>query len=63
VDATFYSPEGSAVQLQDTAQLEIQLLDGGKIVSSQNVTRKYIAVVTVVEDRWKVRVLDAVQHF
>jgi hypothetical protein len=63
VDATFYSPEGSAVQLQDTAQLEIQLLDGGKVVSSQNVTRKYIAVVTVVEDRWKVRVLDAVQHF
>jgi len=51
------------VQLQDTAQLEIQLLDGSKVVSSQNVTRKYIAVVTVVEDSWKVRVLDAVQSF
>jgi hypothetical protein len=63
VSATFYSPEGSAVQLQDTAQLEIQLLDGGKVVSSQNVTHKYIAVVTVVEDSWKVRVLDAVQSF
>ena len=61
VSATFYSPEGSAVQLQDTAQLEIQLLDGGKVVSSQNVTRKYIGVVTVVEDSWKVRVLDGVQ--
>ena len=63
VSATFYSPEGSAVQLQDTAQLEIQLLDRGKVVSSQNVTHKYIAVVTVVEDSWKVRVLDAVQSF
>jgi hypothetical protein len=63
VSATFYSPEGSAVQLQDTAQLEIQLLDAGKVVSSQNVTRKYIAIVTVVEDVWKVRVLDAVQAF
>ena len=63
VAATFYSPEGSAVQLQDTAQLEIQLLDGGKVVSSQNVTRKYIAVVTVVEDSWKVRVLDSVPEF
>jgi len=63
VSATFYSPEGSAVQLQDTAQLEIQLLDGGKVVSSQTVTHKYIAVVTVVEDSWKVRVLDAVQSF
>jgi len=61
VSATFYSPEGSAVQLQDTAQLEIQLLDGGKVVSSQKVTRKYIGVVTVVEDSWKVRVLDGVQ--
>ena len=63
VAATFYSPEGSAVQLQDTAQLEIQLLDGGKVVSSQNVTRKYIAVISVVEDAWKVRVLDAVPEF
>ena len=63
VSATFYSPEGSAVQLQDTARFEIQLLDGGKVVSSQNVTRNYIAVVTVVEDTWKVRVLDGVQGF
>jgi len=63
VSATFYSPEGSAVQLLDTAQLEVQLLDGGKVVSSQTVMRKYIAVVTVVEDSWKVRVLDGVQQF
>lgn len=63
VQATFYSPEGSAVQLEDTAKLEIQLLDGDKVVATQNVTRKYVAIVTVVEDSWKVRVLDAVQEF
>jgi hypothetical protein len=63
VQATFYSPEGSAVELQDTASLEIQLLDGDKVVASQNVTRKYVAIVTVVEDTWKVRVLDAVPGF
>lgn len=63
VEATFYSPEGSAVQLRDTAQFEIQLLDRSKVVSSHNVTRKYIAVVSVVEDRWKVRVLDGVPEF
>ena len=63
VQATFYSPEGSAVQLADTAQFEVQLVDGNKVVSSQNVTRKYIAVVTVVEDAWKVRVLDGVPAF
>ena len=51
------------MQLQDTTQFEIQLLDGGKVVSSKKITRKYIAVVTVVEDSWKVRVLDAVQSF
>ena len=60
VEATFYSPEGSAVELRDSAQLEIQLLDGDKVVSSQKVTRRYIAVVTVVEDSWKLRVLDEV---
>ena len=63
VEATFYSPEGSAVQLLDTAQLEIQVLDGDNVVSSQTVTRKYIGVVTVVEDSWKVRVLDGVPGF
>jgi len=63
VQATFYSPEGSAVQLQDTASLEVQLLDGDKVISSENVTRKYIAVVTVVEDGWKVRILDGVPGF
>jgi len=63
VQAIFYSPEGSAVQLQDTAKLEIQLLDGDKVVASQDVTRKYVAIVTVVEDSWKVRVLDGVPAF
>ena len=28
----FYSPEGSAMELHDTAQLQIQLLDGDKVV-------------------------------
>lgn len=60
VEALFYSPEGSAVQLRDTAQLEIQLLDGSKVINSRTVMRKYIAVVTVVEDGWKMRVLDNV---
>ena len=63
VEAIFYSPEGSAIELRDTARLELQLLDGGKVVSSRNVTRKYIAIVTVVEDGWKVRVLDGVPEF
>ncbi len=63
VDALFYSPEGSAVELRDEAQLEIQLLDGSKVVSSESTTRRYVVVMTVVDDRWKVRVLDSVPNF
>jgi hypothetical protein len=60
LEATFYSPEGSAMQLRDMAQLEVQLLDGDKVVGSQNLTLDYIVLLTVGEDGWKVRVLDAV---
>ena len=63
LEAVFYSPEGSAMQLRDTAQLEIQLLDGDKVVGSSNSTVKYIALMTVGEERWKVRVLQAVSGF
>lgn len=61
VQAIFYSPEGSAMQLHDSAQLELQVLDGGNIVGTQNVTANYIALMTVAEDHWKVRVLQESQ--
>ena len=63
LEAVFYSPEGSAMQLRDTAQLEIQVLDGDKVVGSVNSTVRYIALMTVGEERWKVRVLQAVPGF
>src|SRR5438105_1795933 len=59
VQALFYSNEGSAMQLRDVASFGIQLLDGDRVVSEQNVTLNYLAVMTVAEDRWKVRVLQA----
>jgi hypothetical protein len=58
LDVTFYSPEGSAMQLRDTAQFERQYLDGGTIVHSENVTQSYIVLMAVTGDRWKVRVLQ-----
>ena len=60
LDAIFYSPEGSAMQLRDTAQLEKQILDGGKVIHSEQVTQQYQVLMTVAEDRWKVRVLQAI---
>ena len=61
VQAVFYSPEGSAMELHDVAQLELQLLDRGNVVSTQNVTANYVALMTVAEDHWKVRVLQEAQ--
>ena len=58
VDVVFYSPEGSAMQLRDTAQLERQYLDGGRVVHSENVTQNYVVLMAVTGDRWKVRVLQ-----
>ena len=60
LQAIFYSPEGSAVQLRDTAQLEIQYLDGDKLVHSEQRSETYTVVMTAGENRWKVRVLQAV---
>ena len=58
LDAIFYSPEGSALQVRDTAQLEIEYLNGNSVVHREQVTQKYLALLTVGEDRWKVRVLE-----
>ena len=49
------------LQLRDSAQLEIQVLDGSNVVSTQNLTAHYIALMTVAEDHWKVRVLQEAQ--
>jgi hypothetical protein len=56
----FYSPEGSAMELRDTARLQIQLLDGDKVIHSEQATVHYIVLLTAAENSWKVRVLQAV---
>ena len=63
VNVVFYSPEGSALELQDTAQLEIQLMDGDKVVHSEDATVHYVALLTAAADSWKVRILQAVPSF
>jgi hypothetical protein len=59
VDAVFYSPDGSAVELKDTATIETQILDGGSVIHSDQAQIHYYAVMTGAEDRWKVRVLES----
>ncbi len=58
LQAVFYSPEGSAMQLQDTAKLEEQILDGDTVVSSHDIIANYVVLMTVGEERWKVRLLQ-----
>jgi hypothetical protein len=59
VDAIFYSPDGSAIQLKDTATLETQVLDNGKVIHSEQGQVHYWAIMTGAEDRWKVRILQS----
>ncbi|HEX4602903.1 MAG TPA: hypothetical protein VH724_02845 [Candidatus Angelobacter sp.] len=59
VEAVFYSPDGSAVELRDTASIETQVLDGGTVIHSDQAQIQYYAVMTGAEDRWKVRVLES----
>jgi hypothetical protein len=63
LEVIFYSLEGSALQLRDTAQVEVQLLDGSKVVHSEGVTLHYVALLTPTENSWKVRMLEAVPGF
>jgi len=60
VEAIFYSPDGAAIELKDTASIETQVLDGGTVIHSDQAQIQYYAVMTGAEDRWKVRVLQSV---
>jgi hypothetical protein len=60
VEVIFYSPDGSAMQLRDTAQLEIQYKDGSKVVHSEKLSAQYLVLMTPAENSWKVRLLQEI---
>lgn len=61
--AYFYSPDGGAIELHDTTDLEIQVLDGKELVHSERVTLHYIGLMTPAADHWEVRLLEAAPGF
>ena len=61
--AYFYSPDGGAIELHDTADLEIQVFDGNDLVHSGRVTLHYIGLMTPAADHWEVRLLESVPSF
>ena len=61
VDAIFYSPDGSAMELKDTAILDTEILEGETVIHSDRSHVEYFVIMTGAEDRWKVRVLQSVE--
>jgi hypothetical protein len=55
----FYSPEGLSIQLVDTVEYDVQILDHQKVQTTQHVRARYVAVLTPTEVRWKVRIFQA----
>ncbi len=58
--AGFYAPNGDAMQLHDTAELEIQVFDGEKMIQQETVAAHYLVLMTPAADRWVVRLLEEV---
>jgi hypothetical protein len=56
--AVFYSSDGTAMQLVDRAQLEIQTFDGDKLLDTQNAPHDYVILMTPGADRWYVRDIE-----
>ena len=58
----FYSSAGDAMQLRDEAKLDIEILDGDKVIQSEQVTLHYQVLMTPGADRWLVRDLQSTQE-
>src|SRR6202158_3511513 len=63
VEAVFYAPEGDMIELHDTANYDLQILDGGKSIHEEHVVLHYVVLMTPGADRWVVRQLQAVPRF
>ncbi len=63
LDAVFYSPEGDVIELHDTAQYHLQILDGSRTIDDEDVTVHYVVLMTPGADRWTIRQLQAVPQF
>jgi hypothetical protein len=58
LEAVFYSPSGDAMQLRDRARLEVEIVDGERVLNRENVTLNYLILMTPGADRWLVRDLE-----
>lgn len=59
VEAIFYAPAGDAMQLRDRVQVDVQVLDGGKVIYEEPLNIEYMVLMTPGADRWLVRQIQA----
>jgi hypothetical protein len=63
LEAVFYAPEGDLMELHDTAEYDLQILDGEKPIHSEHAVVHYVVLMTPAADRWVIRQLQAVPQF
>jgi len=63
MEVVFYAPEGDLMELHDTAGYHLQVLDRDKVIHDEDVTQRYVVLMTPAADRWVVRQLQAVSKF
>jgi hypothetical protein len=63
LQAVFYPRDGGAMLLHDTAQVQMEVTQNGKVIHSEPLAQKYVVLMTPAQDRWLVRVLQSVQNF
>ena len=63
VEAVFYAPEGDVIELHDTADYDLQISDGSKLIHDEHVVVYYVVLMTPGADRWIIRQLQAVPEF
>jgi hypothetical protein len=59
LEGIFYSPAGDVMELRDHAKLDIEVLDGGKVIYQEPLNVEYTVMMTPGADRWLVRELQA----
>jgi hypothetical protein len=63
LEAVFYAPEGDVMELHDTAEYQVQFLDGGKVIQDEHIVQHFIVLMTPGADHWVIRQLQAVPQF
>jgi len=59
LEAVFYAPEGDVMELHDSAEYDLRISDGGKIIHDEHVVMHFVVLMTPGADRWVIRQLQA----